>query len=61
MLKSSNHLPLDAQTADQLYDVNAITTGKLPGTPIQNAAERLDTQTGDSDMDAIPQHLLDNL
>jgi conjugal transfer mating pair stabilization protein TraN len=61
MLKGSNHLPMDAPTADQSYDVNAITTGKLPGTPTQNAAERLDTQTGGSDMDAIRQHLLDNL
>ena len=61
MLKISNQLPEGSLTADSMYDKANVTKGKLPNTQNTNAQDRLNTQTQDSDIDAIRQHLLDNL
>jgi hypothetical protein len=62
MLKISNQLPADSlMTAGSMYDKANVTKGKLPNTQNTNAQDRLNTQTQDSDIDAIRQHLLDNL
>ena len=61
MLKITQHLPLDSASADVMYDKGMVTKGKLRGTQNQNTQDRLNTQTKDSDLDGIRQHLLDNL
>ncbi|MDO8827872.1 conjugal transfer protein TraN [Methylophaga sp.] len=61
MMKISNQLPEGSLTADSMYDKANVTKGKLPNTQNTNAQDRLNTQTQDSDIDAIRQHLLDNL
>ena len=61
MLKISEQLPVDSLTADAMYDKANITKGKLPNAAKENAQDRLDIQTQGSDIDAIRQHLLDNL
>ena len=61
MLKISNQLPGDSVIADDMYDKANVTKGKLPNTATNNAQDRLKKQTDGSDIDAIRQHLLDNL
>ena len=61
MLKISNHLPANSAAADSMYDKANITKGKLPNTQNNNTQDRLNTQTQGSDIDAVRQHLLDNL
>jgi hypothetical protein len=61
MLQVSNHLPLNGEVADALYDKAVVTKGKTPGTDNQNAQDRLDSQTEGGDYEEIRQHLLDNL
>lgn len=61
MLKISNHIPLDSLTADAMYDKATVTQGKLPGSKNTNAQDRVNSQTQGSDIDAIRQHLLNNL
>lgn len=61
MLKITQHLPVDGASADAMYDKGTVTKGKLRGTQNQNTQDRLNTQTKDSDLDGIRQHLLDNL
>ncbi|MDP3331869.1 MAG: conjugal transfer protein TraN [Methylococcaceae bacterium] len=61
MMKISNQLPEGSLTAGSMYDKANVTKGKLPNTQNTNAQDRLNTQTQDSDIDAIRQHLLDNL
>ena len=61
MLKISNQLPGDSSIANTMYDKANITKGKLPNTGNNNTQDRLNTQTQGSDIDAIRQHLLDNL
>jgi conjugal transfer mating pair stabilization protein TraN len=61
MLKVSNQLPGNSLKADDMYDKANITKGKLPNTGNDDALDRITTQTGGSDIDAIRQLLLDNL
>jgi conjugal transfer mating pair stabilization protein TraN len=61
MLKIANQLPGDSLIADDMYDKANVTKGKLPNTATNNAQDRLKKQTEGSDIDAIRQHLLDNL
>ena len=61
MLKISNQLPSDSLTAEAMYDKAIVTKGKLPNTDKYNAQDRINTQTNGSDIDAVRQHMLDNL
>lgn len=61
MMKISNQLPIDSATAQTLYDKANITKGEINNSQSQNTQQRLDAQTQGTDVDAIRQHLLDNL
>ncbi len=61
MMKLSNQLPIDSATAQTLYDKANITKGEINNSQSQNTQQRLDAQTQGTDVDAIRQHLLDNL
>ena len=61
MLKISKQLPGDSLIADDMYDKGNVTKGRLPNTGTNNAQDRLNTQTQGSDIDAVRQHILDNL
>ena len=61
MLQITGHLPKGALSADAMYDKSIVTKSKLGGSNNTNTKERLDKQTGGTDVDEIRQHLLDNL
>jgi conjugal transfer mating pair stabilization protein TraN len=61
MLMVSSHLPRTAADANTMFDKATVTKGKLPGTQNQNAHDRINSQTNGTDIDAVRQHLLNNL
>ena len=61
MQQITGHLPLSGASADAMYDKSVVTKSKLVGTSGPNTEQRLDSQVQGKDIDAIRQHLLDNL